>query len=137
MKWTQHSETFFELRDERDCLRGYVDMGEACPEIAWYEFGRCKSNGSLGIRLGLAEAQELLLSIVEDRPARLVVQVDPYDNLVFRAGDRFIDAGGAIWVCDDDGEVYPEGSRHSRWTVREMRECDAADRSWWPLRKIT
>ena len=88
--------------------------------------------------LGPAEAQELLLSIVEDRTPRLVVQADPYDGLVFQAGDRFMDAKGAIWVCDDDGAAHPYHTRRpdSCWTVREMRECDAADRSWWPLRKI-
>ncbi len=63
---------------------------------------------------------------------------DPYADLDFRAGDRYISAMGDVWLCDEVGQVHPEGWRtpDCTWTGGDMREQEATSRSWWPLRKI-
>lgn len=142
MKWIEHTPCFSELRDDGDCLRGSVHASGGEAELEWFILN-CSGNmtgetGTLSLRIGADEAKELLLAIVEDRPARLVLssKEDPYAGLDFRAGDRFRDADGFVWLSDADGEVHPEDLKAFRWTVQGLRAAKAAERVWWPLRKI-
>ena len=89
----------------------------------------------------MTELEKSLLATVallEEKIARLENRADPYKDLYFKEGDRFIANDGGLWVCPRDGAVrtVKYACRSWEWTVESMRKGRAVERPWWPLRKV-